>query len=648
MEKEIYLKRASARNFKGLENISYEFTDRETTLVGANGTGKSSFFAMFIWCLFGKDQFGRTDHQIKTLVDGKTDRYKDCEVELVLSVNGKETILKRVYAENWVRPKGRSEDEFKGNETKRYINDLELKASEYDMAVSEICNEGIFRVITNPSYFPNLKQDEQRAILFKMVGDISDESVAEGNKDFEEFLNMISGKSFETFKKEVSAKKKRLKSEVESIPARIDELNRSFPEPLNWSSIQSDIDGKKAELESIESQLNDASKLSEQENQRRMDLRNQINKLEEANQSIKFSFQREHNERIEAKRDEIRKLTLKEGEQNRDYHTKSSRLTFLENEKTRIEEMLQSLGSKWKKINGESLTFNDEEFECYACKRPLEIEDIEAKQNELKEEFNKNKSERLNRNVAEGKSRKAELDSINEEIQSIGKLQNVVDTSEWSNRIEEKKKELSKIQSETPDYENTLEYKQNLGEIAKLKSQLETPSSTDTSALKEQRFKILEEIELLNSDLSNKKIIDNTQKRIEELSALEQKINQEIADLERKEFLQKSFEFAKNESYEKKINEMFGLVQFNLFRQQVDGQIVPTCECHVEGVPYSTQNNAMQIAMGLDIINSISRYEGVYAPIFLDNRESVSKIPQVKAQIINLVVDSTEPVLRIS
>lgn len=333
MGKEIYLKRASARNFKSLEHISFDFTDRETTLIGANVTGKPSFFAMFIWCLFGKDQFGRTDHQIKTLINGKTARYKDCEVELVLFINGVETRLKGIYSENWVRPKGKPEDEFKGNETKRYINDVEVKASEYDREVYNICPEEIFRVITNPAYFPNLKQDEQRAILFKMVGDITNESVAKGNKDFEEFLQMLSGKIFEVFKKEVAAQKKRAKNEAESIPARIDELKRSFPETMDWENIQSSIDSKKSEPETIETQLRDASKLSEQENQRRLELRNQINRLEETNQNIKFAEQRKHNEQIEAIKEEMRKLRLGEGEQNRDYNTKQSRLSYLQGDK---------------------------------------------------------------------------------------------------------------------------------------------------------------------------------------------------------------------------------------------------------------------------------------------------------------------------
>lgn len=138
-----------------------------------------------------------------------------------------------------------------------------MKATEYDIQVSQICPESLFKIITNLSYFPNLKQDEQRSILFKMVGDISNETVSKGNKDFEEFLNMVSGKDFEVFKKEISTQKKKLKDELSSIPARIDELKRSFPDALDWDNLQKQLEVKQLELKSIEEGISDVSKQSE-------------------------------------------------------------------------------------------------------------------------------------------------------------------------------------------------------------------------------------------------------------------------------------------------------------------------------------------------------------------------------------------------
>lgn len=646
--KRMYLKRATARNFKGLENISFEFSERETTLLGANGTGKSSFFAMFIWCLFGKDQFGRTDHQIKTLINGQTDRYKECEVELLLQVNDEEIALKRVYSENWVRPKGGAEDVFKGNETKRYINDIEVKATEYDSYVKELCSEDIFRVITNPAYFPNLKESEQRTILFKMVGDITDESVASGNADFTEFLQMVSGKDFETFKKEISQRKKRLKDEVSSIPARIDELKRSFPEALNWIELEAQLKVKKQELATIESQINDLSKVSESENQGRMAIQSEINALEQANQAIQFKYQKEKNFEVEQKRVEIRGLHFQKANKSKDFNAKSSRLAYLNSRKDILTSKLKELGDRWRNTNKEELVFNAEAFECPTCKRALEPQDIEAKEAEMTSRFNIEKAQRLKVNEEEGKATKAELDSVNAEIESIGTVDQV-DTSDLDIKIEQLQADLKDFESIPLQFTNDQEYKSNFAKIEQLKTNLAVPttSTNNTTPLLEQKRTIQVSIDEINSSLYKKTVIENTQKRITELETLEKKLNQEIADLERKEFLQKSFEYAKNEAYQSRINEMFSLVKFNLFRQQVDGQIVPTCECHVNGVPYSTQNNAMQVAMGLDIINTISLHEGVYAPIFIDNRESVTSIPVIEAQIINLVVDSTQPVLTI-
>lgn len=645
--KRMFLKRATARNFKGL-NISFEFTERETTLIGANGTGKSSFFAMFIWCLFGKDQFGRTDHQIKTLVNGQTDRYKECEVELLLKVNDEEITLKRVYSENWVRPKVGVKYVFKGNETKRYINDLEVKATEYENYVKELCSEDIFRVITNPPYFPNLKENEQRAILFKMVGDITDESVANGNADFTEFLQMVSGKDFETFKKEISQRKKRLKDEVSSIPARIDELKRSFPEALDWIELEAQLKAKKQELAAIEAQINDLSKVSESESQGRMAIQSEINALEQANQAIQFKYQQEKNFQIEQKKVEIRGLHFQKANKSKDFNAKSSRLEFLNSRKQALTAKLKELGDRWRNTNKEELTFDTEAFECPTCKRALEPQDIEAKETEMLASFNAKKAQRLKVNEEEGKATKAELDSVNAEIETIGTVDQV-DTSDLEKKINQLQADLKDFEAIPLQFTTNAEYKSNTAKIERLKTNLAVPSSStnNTAPLLEQKTLIQASIDEINSNLYKKTVIENTQKRITELETLEKKLNQEIADLERKEFLQKSFEYAKNEAYQSRINEMFSLVKFNLFRQQVDGQIVPTCECHVNGVPYSTQNNAMQVAMGLDIINTISKHEGFSAPIILDNRESVTSIPTIEAQVINLVVDPTATTLKI-
>ena len=57
-------------------------------------------------------------------------------------------------------------------------------------------------------------------------------------------------------------------------------------------------------------------------------------------------------------------------------------------------------------------------------------------------------------------------------------------------------------------------------------------------------------------------------------------------------------------------------------------------------MPFTVANTAKQVNAGIEIINALSRFYGVSAPIFIDNRESVQSLIDTDSQIINLVVSS--------
>ena len=92
------------------------------------------------------------------------------------------------------------------------------------------------------------------------------------------------------------------------------------------------------------------------------------------------------------------------------------------------------------------------------------------------------------------------------------------------------------------------------------------------------------------------------------------------------------------ELLEKNINKHFKNVSFKLFSTQVNGAIAETCEATINGVPFSNANTAGQINAGIDIINTLSEYFELVAPIFIDNSECVNKIADTKGQLIKLVV----------
>lgn len=87
---------------------------------------------------------------------------------------------------------------------------------------------------------------------------------------------------------------------------------------------------------------------------------------------------------------------------------------------------------------------------------------------------------------------------------------------------------------------------------------------------------------------------------------------------------------------------MFSLVKFKMYEKQINGGEVETCIATVDGIPYSDLNDAKKVNAGLDIINAICKFEGITAPIFCDNAESVNKLLDTASQQIRLVVTFDE------
>lgn len=641
---EIVLKRISLLNFKGVKNESFDFTERETFIHGANGTGKTSLFDAFIWVNFGKDHEGRSDYQLKTYDStGKTKDKAKCEVEELLLIDGKETLLKRVYAENWVKPKGEPEEIFKGNETSYYINDVLVKKSEYDAFVSNLCDEIVFKSITNPSYFPNLSKVKQRAILFSMAGEISNESIAEGNNSYQELLREITGVSFDSFRKELLAKKRKLKDEIQGLDPRIDELKRSMPEIPNIVELNKELLEKQKEIEGIDLSINDISKRSQDANYKRLEIQQQINALEQENQKLGFDEQQKQNNDIQTVKTKIADHDRKVTDSLNAETLRKQLISDLIKEQEEKTSIRTSLLKEYSEINAETLNFPEGSFVCPSCKRLLESDNIEEKQAELTANFNNIKADKIAKNKEKGLKIKARLTEIEAELKNLEEPANkVMFGNDVKNLL---LKELDKV---SVPLVRSKEQIANDEKIVLLKNQLNVPQEVQsTNEYLQKKSLVQSEIDSIKKKLALEDVVSNTNLRITQLEGQFKTLNQELAGIELKEFTLKEFEFAKNTEYEARINKMFEFTRFKLFETQVDGQIVPTCECMVNGVPYSTLNNAMQYGAGLDIINTISRFNNKFAPIWIDNREGITEIPLMKSQVINLVVNKKFKTLKI-
>src|SRR5699024_3741242 len=135
--------------------------------------------------------------------------------------------------------------------------------------------------------------------------------------------------------------------------------------------------------------------------------------------------------------------------------------------------------------------------------------------------------------------------------------------------------------------------------------------------VKQEINELAEQQKSLQLDLSKLSQSELSQKRIKELESQEEKLNEEYEQLSKELFLTEEFTRTKVNMLEANINNKFKYARFKLFEQQINGGLREVCETTFEGVPYSGGlNNAAQINIGLDIINTLSDHYGVQAPIF--------------------------------
>ena len=135
--------------------------------------------------------------------------------------------------------------------------------------------------------------------------------------------------------------------------------------------------------------------------------------------------------------------------------------------------------------------------------------------------------------------------------------------------------------------------------------------------------------------------------RICELQEEQRITAQKIADVEKMLYLLDEFIKYKLDKISDSINSQFEMVNFILFKSQLNGGIAETCECQYNGIPFGSLNSAARIQCGLDIIRTLQRMYGVFVPVFVDNRESCTNIPTMDCQVISLVVSPTDKDLRI-
>lgn len=643
----ITIKTIRLRNFKGTKSLEVNFNDGETTITGDNETGKTTVFDAFNFLLWQKNSANEKQFGIKTLdKDNNAFPKLEHEVSGIILNNGAEVELKVIYKEKWTKRRGSETMEMTGHDTSYFVNEVPKSASEYAQVINTIIPAEFARMITDPMYFnTHLKWEQRRAILTGIAGEITDDDVfdkiATPQNDYGEVINIInSDKSLEDKKKEIAVKKSKIKDEISVIPSRIDEVDRMKPAVKDWESIENEISGLEKEKDSVQVKIDDQSAAYQK------DFDKVSAKIQEKN-NLTLKIQQEENRlKTEANTERLR-IIQQNSEKEQDILAKKSLIVQYSgsvasnsNEIDLIRLRNDSLKEEWTKLNATPVTSEDRPNEdCPTCGQALPQQEIEARWNEI--------TQRANADRASKMKELADKATLNNAV--IKGKKNVIESE--NSAISELKAEIEGIQIlPVPEEKEPVS-----AELTELKEKLkampdvfETQGKASTQDLKIKILELQRKIDVLKIELSGKQTIEKSDKRIKELTDEQRRLSQELAGMEKIEMQIDQFNKAKIEMVENRVNSLFSLVKFKMFENQIKGGEAPTCVCMINGVPFSDLNTAGKIQAGIDIIATLQKHFEYVAPVFIDNRESVSEIPAIECQIINLVVVKGQKTLKVA
>ena len=643
--KQVTLKSLTLCNFKGEKERTTKFNPDVTTISGGNGLGKSRHFDAFIWLLFGKDSQDRKDYEIKTRIDGKELHNVECSVSGVIAVDGEDITLKRAFVEDWVKPRGQVERVFKGNHTECWWNETPVNVGEYAKRIEAIIDSSVFKMITNPAFFANMSWKLQREQLFQLAGTVTDAEIASMRPEFAILLDKVSGKSLSDFKAEISARKKRLKDELAQVQPRIDQTYKMMPENEDFNAIEVKIQVIDEEIKDIDKAISDATTAIRKEYEAEQEKQKAANALKSACQQIVFKAKQEAQEAAFEANARRRELESNIKAKERDLATTKRELSSSQKEQERLEKEIEKLRSEQDALRNrwfeESGKVYEGETTCPHCKQELPVSMVE----QARDVFMKAQADKCNEITAKGKGigeRINELENGMEDVKTDIETSNVnvVSIQAAIDALKAEFASLPLVDAAAVVPESIPEWVEKQAKIKEIEATIKTEqeSFTDTSKAQERKSELNKTRDELKKRLADRDIIKRYEDEIKDLEERGKDIAQQIADAEKEEYTVCQFTKTKIDECESRINGMFKHVSFRLFDYTLENNAVETCIPLIDGVPYPSANTAGQLNAGLDIINTLCKFYGVCAPIFIDNRESVNDIIETESQIINLVV----------
>lgn len=656
---QIRLKSLHLENFKGIQNITVDFS-RRTNIHGANATGKTTIFDGFTWLLFNKDSAGNEKFDIRPLdAEGKRIDNVEIKVTALLDVDGTEVELSKVQKQNWVKKLGTDTGSLQGNINSFEVDGYPKLESDYKAYINQLIPEDLFKILTSPQYFAGMDWKKQRTVLMKLAGRVSDLEIVREDAKFALLIpELEKAPSTDDIRKKYAKALSEWKKRQAELPARIDEVSRQLVD-VDVAELELYRNHLKEKIAEVE-QVMDNSAGAYKEYQTRFE---EVTTLRKEVQE----YRKKAENKAEEQREKIRKK-IRDCDSTISIARQGSKFAVLEAERlerqigSRQEEKV-SLQNEWRAKKAQNYQeyvplpdLGPDALICPVCHREFQDDRREQIIRDHEELCRKHEEDYRKGMDAFELDKKKSLAAIEEKgnavVETIRNLK--AEKEQIQNQIAEHEKNIQNAETEKADLEKILSQipvdaglsdDQVFAEMQLRLSKMEEAFSglnngeDSRSQMKIRLSGLREELSATEQKIASS---DNSkvEARIEELQEEQREVGQKVADQEQMLYLLDQFVMEKMQCISELINSKFDTVSWKLFDIQINGGVKECCECTVNGVPYSALNSGHRIVAGLDIIRSLSQLYEASAPIFIDNSESINEfnLPDMDAQMICLSV----------
>ena len=634
----ILLKSLDLVHFKCFNVLHLDFHEGVNNIYGENAAGKTSVYDALTWLLFNKDSAGNARPDIKP---HHAPAGTMPEVTAILEVDGEPIKLRKVLREKWEKPRGSSIERYAGDTRDYYIDDVPLAENAYKRRIAELIDERQFKLLTDVwAVTKGMHWKDRRTLLAEICGLPEDRELLATAPQFAELNEKVGRRTVDEYKSVLMKQRKDMNANLNTLPVRVDECSRMVAEleSLDFAAAHSESDRLQAERERLQGEIVKLSNntLAAQARNERDALQVQLRELEAENAAHLAS------QRVPVE-DETPALTAAldraKHEADRLTRTIAQERDLVLNGETRLDDYR----ARWRAIDAE--VFTDEH--CPTCGQVFPAERLA----ESRAAFAEHQKQRKDALLEDSKMVK----------QGIAAAKDRLLTAETA--LKTAQDELQKAQIALDSYtppvevvpENLPDYDRRKGAILTLIADADKRIDRLNSDTEQERRRLETALSAVTAEklthdavLAKEQTLADTRRRIADLQAEQRKAAAKVEQMDRLIAMCEEFTRYRVQAITESVNSRFRLTRWRLFTEQVNGGLVDCCEpMDMNGSTFEGTNNAMQINIGMDIIDTLSAHFGRRVPLFVDNAESVTHLQPIGSQVVRLVVSEQDKELRI-